>query len=89
MGRRRASNPKMAIGVTLKRSTIDELDELLTYKQSRSKYIQDSLNLRLGTSKYVQDASTKQLMLALRLREDCDAVLHKLISQVLELDSLV
>jgi metal-responsive CopG/Arc/MetJ family transcriptional regulator len=89
MSRRRASNPSKAISITLKQSTVDELDELLTYKQSRSKFIQDSLNLRLGTSKYVQDASTKQLMLALRLREDCDAVLHKLISQVLELDSLV
>jgi len=89
MGRRRANNPKRAIGVTLKTSTLEELDELLTYKQSRSKFIQTSLELRLGVDKYVQDASTKQLMLALRMRDDCDPFLHKLISQVLDLESLV
>lgn len=89
MGRRRANNPKRAIGVTLKTSTLEELDELLTYKQSRSKFIQESLELRLSTSKYVQDASTKQLMHALRMRDDCDEFLHKLISQVLGIDSLV
>jgi hypothetical protein len=89
MSRRRSSNPSKAISITLKQSTLDELDELLTYKQSRSKFIQTSLELRLGVDKYVQDASTKQLMLALRMRDDCDPFLHKLISQVLELDSLV
>ena len=89
MGRRRAINPKMAIGITLKRSTIDELDELLTYKQSRSKYIQESIDLRLGVDKYVQDASTKQLMLALRMRDDCDPIIHKIISKLYDLESLI
>ena len=89
MGRRRASNPKMAIGVTLKRSTIDQLDELLTYKQSRSRFIQDSLDLRLEGAKYISDASTNQLMAALRVRDDCDEFLHKLLSQVLGIESLV
>jgi len=89
MSRRRASNPSKAISITLKQSTLDELDELLTYKQSRSMYIQNSLNLRLGTSKYVQDASTKQLMLALRVREDCDEFLHKLLSQVLGIEPII
>ena len=89
MGRRRSNNPKRAIGITLKTSTLEELDELLTYKQSRSKFIQTSLDLRMGGSNYVQDASTKQLMAALRMREDCDEFLHKLLSQVLGIDSLV
>ena len=89
MGRRRANNPKRAIGVTLKTSTLEELDELLTYKQSRSMFIQTSLDLRLDSSNYVQDASTKQLMAALRMREDCDPFVHKLLSQVLGIDSLV
>lgn len=88
MGRRRANNPKRAIGVTLKTSTLEELDELLTYKQSRSKYIQESLTLRLGVSNYVQDASTRQLMLALRMREDCDPFLHKYISKVLGIEPI-
>ena len=89
MGRRRANNPKRAIGVTLKTSTLEELDELLTYKQSRSMFIQTSLDLRLDSSNYVQDASTKQLMAALRMREDCDPFVHKILSQVLGIDSLV
>ncbi len=89
MSRRRATNPSKAISITLKQSTLDELDELLTYKQSRSKYIQNSLDLRLDGSKYIADASTKQLMAALRVRDDCDEFLHKLISQVLGIDSLV
>ena len=89
MSRRRSTNPSKAISITLKQSTLDELDELLTYKQSRSKFIQESLDLRLDGSKYIADASTKQLMAALRMREDCDEFLHKLLSQTLGIDSLV
>lgn len=88
MGRRRANNPKRAIGVTLKTSTLEELDELLTYKQSRSKFIQESLDLRLDGSKYIADASTKQLMAALRVRDDCEEFLHKLLSQVLGIETI-
>jgi metal-responsive CopG/Arc/MetJ family transcriptional regulator len=89
MSRRRASNPTKAISITLKQSTLDELDELLTYKQSRSKYVQTSLDLRLNGSNYVADAKTRQLMAALRMREDCDPFLQKLLSQLLGIDSLV
>ena len=89
MSRRRATNPTKAISITLKQSTLDELDELLTYKQSRSKFIQESLDLRMSGSKYIADASTNQLMAALRMREDCEPFLHKLISQILGIDSLV
>lgn len=89
MSRRRATNPTKAISITLKQSTLDELDELLTYKQSRSLYVQTSLELRLSGSKYIEDAKTKRLMAALRIREDCDPFLHKLLSQLLGIDSLV
>ena len=89
MSRRRASNPTKAISITLKQSTLDELDELLTYKQSRSKFLQESLDLRMSGSSYVADSSTRQLMAALRMREDCDQFLHKLLSQLLDVDSLV
>lgn len=89
MSRRRASNPTKAISITLKQSTLDELDELLTYKQSRSFYVQTSLELRMSGSKYIADAPTNQLMAALRMREDCDEFLHKLISQILGIDSIV
>ena len=89
MSRRRASNPTKAVSITLKQSTLDELDELLTYKQSRSLYIQTSLDLRMSGSKYIADATTKQIMAALRVREDCDQFLHKLLSQLLGIDSLL
>ena len=89
MSRRRATIGTKAISVTMKESTLHELNALLTEKQSRSKFISQCVELRLGVDKYVQDASTKQLMLALRMRDDCDPFLHKLISQVLDLDSLV
>ena len=88
MSRRRATNPSKAISITLKQSTLDELDELLTYKQSRSKFIQESLDLRLDGSKYIADASTKQLMAALRVRDDCEEFLHKLLSQVLGIETI-
>lgn len=89
MSRRRASNPTKAISITLKQSTLDELDELLTYKQSRSKFLQESLDLRMSGSKYIADATTLNLMAALRVRDDCDQFLHKLLSQLLGIDSLV
>lgn len=89
MSRRRATNPTKAISITLKQSTLDELDELLTYKQSRSKFVQDSLDLRMSGSKYIADSSTKKLMAALRMREDCDRHLHRILSQILGIDSLV
>lgn len=88
MSRRRASNPTKAISITLKQSTLDELDELLTYKQSRSLYVQTSLDLRLSGSKYVADASTKKLMAALRMRDDCDQILHKVLSKLLGIESI-
>ncbi len=88
MSRRRSTNPTKAISITLKQSTLDELDQLLSYKQSRSLYVQTSLDLRMAGSKYISDASTNQLMAALRMRDDCDEFLHKLISQILGIESI-
>lgn len=89
MSRRRSTNPTKAISITLKQSTLDELDELLTYKQSRSLYVQTSLDLRMSGSKYIADATTKQMMAALRVREDCDPFLHKLLSQILGVEPIL
>lgn len=90
MSRRRASNPTKAISITLKQSTLNELDHKLAWDESRSKYIQEAVEIRLApTQTYVSDASTKKLMAALRVRDDCDKFLHKLLSQILGIDSLV
>jgi len=86
--RRRSQNKTIAISITLDRSIIDELDEILSAKQSRSKFIQRCIESKLNGSNSVEEASTRQLMAALRMRQDCDPFLHKLISQILGIDSL-
>ena len=83
MSRRRSKNPTKAISVTLKQWIIDEIDEILPYKASRSKYIQDSIEPRLRGHKYVTQTETRQLMAALRVREDCNPFLKKLLDQIL------
>jgi hypothetical protein len=90
MSRRRATNPTKAISVTMKESTLNELHHKLSDRESRSKYIQESVDIRLSpTQTYISDASTNKLMAALRVRDDCDQFLHKLLSQLLGIDSLV
>ena len=90
MSRKRATNPTKAISVTLKESTLHELHHKLSEQQSRSKYIQESVEIRLSpTNTYLSDASTKKLMAALRMREDCDPFLHKLLSQVLGIEPIL
>lgn len=81
--RRRSQNKTMAISITLDRSIIDELDEILSAKQSRSKFIQRCIEGKLNNGNFVYEASTKQLMVALTSREDCDKYLLKNILQLL------
>ena len=84
MSRRRSTNPTKAISITLTEDVLRELDMILSHTDSRSKYIQESIQLRLSpTETYCSEASTKKLMAALRMREDCDQFLHKLLSQIL------
>ena len=81
--RRRATNKTIAISITLDRSIIDELDEILSAKQSRSKFIQNCIEAKLSGRKFVHEADTKQLMASLTSRDDCDPFLKKLLMQIL------
>ena len=81
--RRRSQNKTIAISITLERSIIDELDEILSAKQSRSKFIQKCIEAKLNGGNFVHEADTRQLMAALGSREDCDKFLHKLLMQIL------
>lgn len=81
--RRRATNKTIAISITLDRSIIDELDEILSAKQSRSKFIQKCIEAKLNGGNFVHEADTKQLMASLTSRDDCDAFLKKLLMQIL------
>ena len=81
--RRRSQNKTIAISITLDRSIIDELDNILSAKQSRSKFIQNCIEAKLNGGNFVHEANTRQLMAALGSREDCDKFLHKLLMQIL------
>lgn len=48
--RRRSQNKTIAISITLDRSIIDELDEILSPKQSRSKFIQTAITNYLSAT---------------------------------------
>lgn len=81
--RKRQKNKTIAISITLDRSIIDELDDILSAKQSRSKFIQRCIEAKLNGGTFVHDAETKKLMAALMGRDDCDKFLKKLLSQIL------
>jgi metal-responsive CopG/Arc/MetJ family transcriptional regulator len=81
--RRRSQNKTIAISITLDRNIIDELDEILSAKQSRSKFIQKCIEGKLNNGTFVYEADTKQLMVALSSRADCDEYLRRNLLQIL------
>ena len=81
--RRRSQNKTIAISITLDRNIIDELDEILSAKQSRSKFIQRCIEQKLNGTNTILESTTRQLMAALTSRDDCDAFLKKLLMQIL------
>lgn len=83
MSRSRNKNKTMAISITLDRNLLDELDEILSAKQSRSKFIQRCIEQKLNGTNTVLESTTRQLMAALTSRNDCDPFLHKLLMQIL------
>jgi len=87
MSRRRSLNPTKAISVTLPGNLLQELDNRLSYSQSRSKYISDAVEKKLkkykSPSPLVCDSSVRQLMAALVARDETEDVLKKLLLQIL------
>ena len=83
---RRAANPTRKISITLKDSTFNELNRVLSYTQSRSAFINDAIvaKLSLGQAQFlVHESSTRQLMAAIASREDADSTLKHLLLQIL------
>ena len=68
MSRRRSTNPRIPIHVTLKRSTIDKLDEHLKYNQSRSKFIDVAILEKLQAFDEVEKLSSKDMLFELMFR---------------------
>ena len=75
---RRAANPTRKISITIAESTFNELNRVLSYTQSRSKYIDGAIvaKLSLGHAPFVHESSTRQLMAALVTREDVDETMR-------------
>ena len=87
MSRRRSLNPTKAISVTLPSNLLQELDERLSYSQSRSRFIANAVEEKLqkydSQSLLTIDASVRQLMTTLVARDETEDVLKKLLLQIL------
>ena len=82
MSRRRSKNPTKAISITLKQSTIDKLDEVLQWNQSRSKFIQHTIEKYLENQ--IDDVDmfpTRDLLFELLYRKVLN---HKMYHMLLE-----
>lgn len=87
MSRRRSTNPTKAISVTIPENLLHELDNRLSYSQSRSRFISNAIQEKLkkynSPSPLVSDSSVRQLMAALVARAETEDVLKKLLLQIL------
>ena len=87
MSRRRSANPTKAISVTLPQNLLHELDNRLSYSQSRSRFISNAVEEKLqkydSQSLLTIDASVRQLMTTLVARDETEDVLKKLLLQIL------
>jgi len=87
MSRRRSTNPTKAISVTLPQRLLEEIDDILSYSQSRSRWIAHACEEKLqnydSPSPLVVDSSVRQLMAALISRDETAEVLKKLLLQIL------
>ena len=84
MSRRRSVNPTTAISVTLPRRLVEELDEILAYSQSRSRWIAQACQDKMQKydSPLLEDASERQLMAVLH-HTTKDETLKALLFQIL------
>lgn len=66
--RKRSTNPRIPIHVTLKRSTIDRLDKNLKHNQSRSKYIDIAILEKLNGFDELERLDSKDMLFELMFR---------------------
>ena len=66
--RKRSTNPRIPIHVTLKRSTIDKLDQHLKHNQSRSKFIDIAILQKLEAMENIDKISNDMMLIELLLR---------------------
>ena len=85
MSRKRSIDKSIPISVALPGSLVKRLDQELSYQASRSKYVSKAIENRLNEleSNAVSEASTRQLMAALKARDDISKQLKTILETIL------
>lgn len=82
---RRAANPTRKISITIQDRTFRELERVLSYADSRSRFIDTSIQMRLDGDivPTIEDSTTRHLMAALHGRDDVDDALKAMLLHLL------
>ena len=76
MSRRRSSDPAMPVSIAIPRSLFTRLNELLSWRSSRSKWVCDAIRAKLDAHSVRQqtlnDISNGQLLFELQMRQVID-----------------
>ena len=84
MSARRTKTKFTQIHVSIPVRLLEDLDETLAFKQSRSRLIAILIDNHLNDGHIsVESMTTRQLMAALTAREECDETLKLLLLQIL------
>lgn len=85
MSRRRSSDPSVPISIAIPRSLHTRLNELLAYKQSRSKWVCDAIKAKIDAhddeSQVIDGLSSKRLAVLLYNR---DIITYELFERIAE-----
>lgn len=87
MSRRRSTNPRIPIHVTLKRSTIDKLDQHLKHNQSRSKFIDIAILQKLEAIENIDGISNDMMLIELLLRGVIKHELYTMLKESISVDA--
>ena len=85
MSRRRSNDPAIPISIAIPRSLFTRLNELLSWKQSRSKWICDAIVKKLDRKlPNIDEYRLTTLLFSAKHHKDCPKWLHKELDHYLE-----
>lgn len=87
MSRRRSTNPRIPIHVTLKRSTIDKLDQHLKHNQSRSKFIDNAILEKLRHADALDSCSSLDILFELLYRKVLNKKMYDMLAESISEDA--
>lgn len=85
--KKRSTNPRIPIHVTLKSSTINRLDSVLKYNQSRSKWIDAAIVEKLEALDMIDQINTQTLLTELLLRGVIRQEMYILLKESISVDA--